>query len=53
MAFVCGSGLVLFLTHTLGESAMNDWGWRIPFLLAAPLGLGGLYMRRNMETQRI
>lgn len=49
MAFVCGSGLVLFLTYTLGESAMNDWGWRIPFLLAAPLGLGGLYMRRNME----
>ncbi|HEY0211939.1 MAG TPA: MFS transporter [Acerihabitans sp.] len=49
MAFVCGSGLVLFLTHQLGETAMNDWGWRIPFLLAAPLGLGGLYMRRNME----
>jgi len=49
MAFVCGSGLVLFLTHSLGESVMNDWGWRIPFLLAAPLGLGGLYMRRNME----
>ncbi|TCV95613.1 MFS transporter [Biostraticola tofi] len=49
MAFVCGSGLVLLLTHGLGEPAMNDWGWRIPFLLAAPLGLGGLYMRRNME----
>lgn len=49
MAFVCGSGLVLLLTHTLGDAAMNDWGWRIPFLLAAPLGLGGLYMRRNME----
>lgn len=49
MAFVCGSGLVLLLTHALGEPAMNDWGWRIPFLLAAPLGIGGLYMRRNME----
>ncbi|OON42078.1 MFS transporter [Izhakiella australiensis] len=49
MAFVVGSGLVLLLTHLLGEAAMNDWGWRIPFLLAAPLGLGGLYMRRNME----
>lgn len=49
MAFVCGSGLVLLLTYWLGETAMNDWGWRIPFLLAAPLGLGGLYMRRNME----
>ncbi|WP_074012380.1 MFS transporter [Candidatus Sodalis sp. SoCistrobi] len=49
MAFVFGTGLVLLLTHLLGESAMNDWGWRLPFLLAAPLGLGGLYMRRNME----
>lgn len=49
MAFVCGSGLVLALTHWLGEPAMDSWGWRIPFLLAAPLGLGGLYMRRNME----
>ncbi|MCK1967183.1 MFS transporter [Franconibacter sp. IITDAS19] len=49
MAFVCGSGLVLALTHWLGEPAMNGWGWRIPFLLAAPLGLGGFYMRRNME----
>ena len=49
MAFVCGSGLVLLLTHPLGDAAMHDWGWRIPFLLAAPLGLGGLYMRRNME----
>ncbi|AHF75769.1 Nitrate/nitrite transporter [Sodalis praecaptivus] len=49
MAFVVGTGLVLLLTHLLGETAMNDWGWRLPFLLAAPLGLGGLYMRRNME----
>lgn len=49
MAFVAGAGLVLILTHQLGENAMADWGWRIPFLLAAPLGLGGLWMRRNME----
>ncbi|HAF53206.1 MAG TPA: MFS transporter, partial [Leclercia adecarboxylata] len=30
MAFVAGSGLVLLLTAWLGETAMNDWGWRIP-----------------------
>ena len=34
MAFVAGSGLVFLLTAFLGESAMNDWGWRIPFLIA-------------------
>ena len=49
MAFVCGSGLVLFLTHTLGESAMNDWGWRIPFFLALPMGAVALWLRVSME----
>ena len=49
MAFVCGSGLVLILTHTLGETAMNEWGWRIPFLLAGPLGWIGLYLRNHLQ----
>ncbi|MBK0078464.1 MFS transporter [Kosakonia cowanii] len=49
MAFVVGSGLVFLLTATLGESTMNDWGWRIPFLIAGPLGWVGLYLRRHLE----
>nr|WP_269468326.1 MFS transporter [Leclercia tamurae] len=49
MAFVAASGLVLLLTAVLGEAAMNDWGWRIPFLLAGPLGWIGLYLRKNLE----
>ncbi|WP_285111741.1 MFS transporter [Leclercia adecarboxylata] len=49
MAFVAGSGLVLLLTAGLGEAAMNDWGWRIPFLLAGPLGWIGLYLRNNLQ----
>jgi len=49
MAFVVGSGLVFLLTAALGESAMNDWGWRIPFLIAGPLGWVGLYLRRHLE----
>lgn len=49
MAFVAGSGLVLLLTAVLGEAAMNDWGWRLPFLLAGPLGWIGLYLRNNLE----
>jgi MHS family proline/betaine transporter-like MFS transporter len=28
---------------------MLDWGWRIPFLLALPLGIIGLYMRLSIE----
>ena len=49
MAFVVGSGLVFLLTAALGESTMNDWGWRIPFLIAGPLGWVGLYLRRHLE----
>lgn len=49
MAFVAGSGLVFLLTASLGEAAMNAWGWRIPFLIAGPLGLVGLYLRTRLE----
>lgn len=28
---------------------MSDWGWRIPFLIAGPLGWVGLYLRRHLE----
>lgn len=48
-AFVAGSGLVFLLTATLGEATMSDWGWRIPFLIAGPLGLVGLYLRKHLE----
>lgn len=49
MAFVAGSGLVFLLTASLGETAMNAWGWRIPFLIAGPLGIVGLYLRTRLE----
>ncbi len=28
---------------------MQAWGWRVPFLLAAPLGLVGLYIRHRAD----
>jgi len=36
------------LTSTLSTAAMRDWGWRIPFLLAIPLGAVGLYIRSRI-----
>lgn len=48
-AFVVGAGLVLIFTSTLGTDALNAWGWRLLFLLALPLGLAGLYLRRRLE----
>lgn len=49
--FVAGAGLVTILTAALGDAAMESWGWRVPFLVAGPLGLIGLYLRlRISET---
>ncbi|WP_119288415.1 MFS transporter [Streptomyces sp. YIM 130001] len=49
LAFVVGSGLALALTAGLGDATMSSWGWRVPFLLALPLGMTGLYLRLKME----
>jgi MFS transporter, MHS family, proline/betaine transporter len=47
--FLLGAASVLLLTTGLGEDVMSSWGWRIPFLLAGPLGLIGLYIRLRLE----
>ncbi|WP_245628865.1 MFS transporter [Alicyclobacillus shizuokensis] len=49
VGYIFGSGIVTLLTFSLGKTAMLHWGWRIPFLIAAPLGLIGLYLRTRLE----
>ncbi|MHA6803798.1 MFS transporter [Salinifilum ghardaiensis] len=44
-----GSVVVTLLTTVLSDEAMSSWGWRVPFLLAAPLGLVGRYIRLKLE----
>lgn len=44
-----GALIVTALTLTLPADAMSSWGWRVPFLLAGPIGLFGLYMRLKLE----
>ncbi|MDO4232317.1 MAG: MFS transporter [Lautropia sp.] len=44
-----GSLFAAGLHALLSEEALHDWGWRIPFLLAAPLGYVGRYIRINLE----
>ncbi|WP_312932835.1 MFS transporter [Pseudomonas sp.] len=48
-AFACAAVLAYALEANLSAEAMNSWGWRVPFLIAAPLGLVGLYLRWRME----
>ncbi|MFD0688279.1 MFS transporter [Actinomadura fibrosa] len=47
--YVGGAGLVLLVDVLLGDERMHAWGWRLPFLLALPLGLVGLYVRTRIE----
>lgn len=47
--FVLGAGFVVLLSSMVGGEAFLEWGWRIPFLFAAPLGLIGLYLRHAAE----
>ncbi|WP_116043420.1 MFS transporter [Amycolatopsis palatopharyngis] len=44
-----GSLLTALLTALLSDAQMHDWGWRLPFLLAAPMGLIGRYIRYRLE----
>ncbi|MGC7093667.1 MFS transporter [Amycolatopsis lurida] len=49
VGFFLGAGTVTLATVLLGNEAMADWGWRIPFLIAGPLGVVGLYLRNRLE----
>ncbi|MFZ4152062.1 glycine betaine/L-proline transporter ProP [Streptomyces pseudogriseolus] len=43
------AGLVVALTAWLGSDTMDAWGWRIPFLVAGPLGIVGIYLRLKLD----
>ncbi|MCW2370994.1 MFS transporter [Sphingobium sp. B11D3D] len=47
--FSFGAILMLSFSMLLGEAQMYEWGWRIPFLVAGPMGLVGMYLRSRME----
>lgn len=47
--FSLGALLMLGFSMGLGDEAMHGWGWRIPFLVAGPIGLIGMYVRSKME----
>lgn len=37
------------MTKLIGEAGVNEWGWRVLFLIALPLGLTGLYLRLRIQ----
>lgn len=49
LGLLAGAGLAAFLATVLSTEALNDWGWRVPFLLALPLGLVALWLRLRLD----
>ncbi|WP_315502338.1 MFS transporter [Actinomyces radicidentis] len=44
-----GAGFATILMVVLPEDVMATWGWRVPFLLALPMGAIALYIRSHIE----
>ncbi|MFD7538267.1 MFS transporter [Streptomyces sp. NPDC059819] len=44
-----GAGAAGLLAALLSEEQLGDWGWRLPFLLTLPMGLGALWLRLRLD----
>lgn len=49
LGLLAGAGLAATLATVLSKEALTDWGWRVPFLLALPLGLVALWLRLRLD----
>ncbi len=49
VGYIMGAVIVTVLGAALSQADLLSWGWRIPFLVAGPLGLVGMYLRLKLE----
>ncbi|MGW5402251.1 MFS transporter [Streptomyces sp. NPDC003952] len=49
LGLLAGAGTTALLATVLSPSALNAWGWRVPFLLTLPLGLAALWLRVRLD----
>nr|WP_312629145.1 MFS transporter [Scandinavium sp.] len=49
LGLLAGAGIVALMSALLTPEAMLDWGWRVPFYLALPMGAVALWLRMHME----
>lgn len=46
---LAASLFVALLYALLSDAQLQSWGWRLPFLMAFPLGFVGVFIRRRLE----
>ena len=46
--YLLGAIIVTVADGVLSEDQLLDWGWRLPFFVALPLGLIGVYLRLRL-----
>ena len=49
LGLLFGASVSAVLATVLSAEQLNAWGWRIPFLLALPMGLVALWLRLKLE----
>ncbi|OIJ36102.1 MFS transporter [Rothia kristinae] len=47
--YLLGASLATIMSGVLSPEAMLAWGWRVPFYVALPLGVVGLYLRSKLD----
>lgn len=53
LSFASAAAVAYALNALLPAEAMREWGWRLPFLAAAPVGLVGLYVRLSLRETAV
>ncbi|MDY6903956.1 MAG: MFS transporter [Thermodesulfobacteriota bacterium] len=43
-----GAGMAALVTNLLPDNQVQAWGWRVPFLLGAVLGVVAIWLRRHL-----
>jgi MHS family proline/betaine transporter-like MFS transporter len=46
--YLMGAIIVTVANATFSDAALLSWGWRIPFFVALPLGVVGVYLRTRL-----
>lgn len=49
LGFLAAALVVYILSISISEESLVNWGWRLPFILSAPLGVIGFYIRLHIE----